>query len=134
MSDSNSQAGSRLLDHFLNPRNAGDLPDADGAAEVGATACGDVMRFAIKVRDGRITDARFRTFGGSAAIATTSALTELVIDRTVDEAGKITGQDIVNALGGLPPAKLHCSVLAEEALRAALENFIRRQSKPANQS
>lgn len=129
MSDSPASQNSRLLDHFLNPRNVGDLPDADGAAEVGATACGDVMRFAIKVRDGRISEARFRTFGGSAAIATTSALTELVIGRTVDEAQHLTNQDIVSALGGLPPAKLHCSVLAEEALKAALEDFLRRQPK-----
>ena len=116
-----------VLDHFLNPRNVGDLPDADGVGEVGAVACGDVMRISIKVRDGQVVDARFRTFGCGTAIAASSVATELVKGRTVEQARKFSGSEVSAALGGLPPAKAHCPVLAEEAVKAALEDYLRRR-------
>ena len=119
----------QVTDHFFNPRNVGDLPNPDGVGEVGAVACGDVMRISILVRDGRIADARFRTFGCGTAIATSSVTTELIKGRTVEEAQKLTNEEVSQALGGLPAAKSHCSVLAEEAVRAAVEDYLRRQKK-----
>ena len=126
MSQPLTASASRVLDHFLNPRNVGDLPDADGRAEVGATACGDVLRLALKVRAGRITEARFRTFGSSTAIASASAMTELLTGRTVAEALHFSSQEVLDALGGLPAAKMHCTLLAEEAVKAALADYLRR--------
>jgi nitrogen fixation NifU-like protein len=116
-----------MLDHFLNPRNVGDLPDADGVGEVGAVACGDVMRISIRVRDGRIAEARFRTFGCGSAIACSSVATELIKGRTVEEARRLSNAEVSAALGGLPPAKVHCPVLAEEAVKAAVEDYLRRR-------
>lgn len=112
-----------VMDHFLNPRNMGDLKDADGIGEVGAAACGDIMKVSIKVKDGKITDARFKTFGCGSAIAASSMATELIKGRTLEEVKNFSNQEVVDALGGLPPVKIHCSVLAEEALKAALEDY-----------
>jgi len=126
MSDAPEHQNPLVLDHFLNPRNVGDLPDADGVGEVGAVACGDVMRISIKVRDGRIAEARFRTFGCGTAIATSSVATELIRGRAVAEALRFSNEEVSAALGGLPPAKSHCPVLAQEAVKAAVEDFLKR--------
>ena len=121
----------KVMDHFLNPRNLGDLSDADGVGEVGAAACGDIMKISLKIKDGRIEDARFKTFGCGSAIASSSMATELIKGRTVEEAMNFSNQEVVNALGGLPPVKIHCSVLAEEALKAALEDYLKRHPEKA---
>src|SRR6266496_5629280 len=126
MSDALEPQNPLVLDHFLNPRNVGDLPDPDGVGEVGAVACGDVMRISIKVRDGRIAEARFRTFGCGTAIATSSVATELIRGRAVAEALRFSNEEVSAALGGLPPAKSHCPVLAQEAVKAAVEDFLKR--------
>ena len=109
-----------VLDHFQNPRNAGRLADADLVGEAGNPVCGDRMRLYLKVEDGRVAEARFQTFGCSVAIAASSMLTEIVTGRPVSELADLRNSDIVDALGGLPPAKVTCSVLAEEALKSAL--------------
>jgi len=114
------------MDHFMNPRNMGDLKDADGVGEVGAAACGDIMKISIKIKDGKIEDARFKTFGCGSAIASSSMATELIKGRSIEEAMNFSNQEVVNALGGLPPVKIHCSVLAEEALKAALEDYVKK--------
>jgi len=119
-----------VLDHFLNPRNVGEVKDADGVGEVGAAAFGDVMKISLKVRGERIAEARFQTFGCGTAIAASSVTTELITGRTLEEAKKFSNQEVIDALGGLPPEKVHCSMLAEEAVRAALKNYWQRQ-KPA---
>jgi nitrogen fixation NifU-like protein len=115
----------------MNPRNMGDLPDADGVGEVGAAACGDIMKMSLRVENGRITDARFKTFGCGSAIASSSMATELIKGRTIEEAMAFSNQEVVDALGGLPPVKIHCSVLAEEALKAALEDYVKRHPEVA---
>ena len=115
----------------MNPRNMGDLKDADGVGEVGAAACGDIMKISIKIKAGRIEDARFKTFGCGSAIASSSMATELIKGRTIDEAMSFSNQEVVDALGGLPPVKIHCSVLAEEALKAALEDYVKRNPSAA---
>ncbi|HUB66271.1 MAG TPA: Fe-S cluster assembly scaffold protein NifU [Candidatus Methylacidiphilales bacterium] len=121
-----------VMDHFLNPRNMGEVQEADGIGEVGAAACGDIMKISLKIRDGKIEDARFKTFGCGSAIASSSMATELIKGRTVEEAKSFSNQEVVDALGGLPPVKIHCSVLAEEALKAAIEDYEAKQSaKPA---
>jgi nitrogen fixation NifU-like protein len=112
-----------VMDHFLNPRNMGDVSEADGIGEVGAAACGDIMKISLKIRDGKIEDARFKTFGCGSAIASSSMATELIKGRTLEEAKNFSNQEVVDALGGLPPVKIHCSVLAEEALKAAIEDY-----------
>ncbi len=119
-----------VLDHFLNPRNVGEVKDADGVGEVGAAAFGDVMKISLKVRGDRIAEARFQTFGCGTAIAASSVTTELITGRTLEEAKQFSNQEVIAALGGLPPEKVHCSMLAEEAVRAALKNYWQRQ-KPA---
>jgi nitrogen fixation NifU-like protein len=119
------------MDHFMNPRNMGDLKDADGVGEVGAAACGDIMKISLKIKDGRIEDARFKTFGCGSAIASSSMATELIKGRTIAEALNFTNEEVVDALGGLPPVKIHCSVLAEEALKAALEDYVKRHPEAA---
>jgi nitrogen fixation NifU-like protein len=121
-----------VMDHFLNPRNMGDVQEADGVGEVGAAACGDIMKISLKIRDGKIEDARFKTFGCGSAIASSSMATELIKGRTLEEAKNFSNQEVVDALGGLPPVKIHCSVLAEEALKAAIEDYEAKQAtKPA---
>jgi nitrogen fixation NifU-like protein len=118
-----------VQDHFLNPRNVGDLPDADGVGEVGAASCGDVVRVGLKVRDNRIVEARFRTYGCGTAIACSSMVTELIRGRTVDEANSLTNDQVSAAFGGLPATKAHCSILAEEAVKAAIADYRKKQER-----
>lgn len=111
------------MDHFRNPRNVGELEDADGIGEVGNAKCGDIMRVYIKVKDGIICDVKFMTFGCGSAIATSSMATELIKGKPIEQALELTNQAVVEALGGLPAYKLHCSVLAEEAVKAAVKDY-----------
>ena len=129
-SDEHGHDNPLVRDHFLNPRNVGDLPDAEGVGvgEVGAVSCGDVMRISIQVRDGRVVEARFRTFGCGTAIAASSVATELIRGRALEEVRRFSNEEVSAALGGLPPAKSHCPILAEEAVRAAAEDYVRRQA------
>ena len=113
----------KVMDHFQNPRNVGKLDDADGIGEVGNAKCGDIMRMYIKVKDGVITDCKFNTFGCGSAIATSSMATELIKGKSVEDALKLSNQAVVEALDGLPAHKIHCSVLAEEAVRAAVKDY-----------
>ena len=124
----------QVMDHFRNPRNVGAVENADGVGKVGNPVCGDIMELTIKVKDGRIEDAKFRTFGCGAAIATSSMVTELVKGRTIDEALEISNKAVVEALGGLPPVKMHCSVLAEQALRSAIEDYRKKQGEGAGRA
>jgi len=116
----------KLMDHFMNPRNVGEIEDADGIGEVGNAKCGDIMKMYLKIEDGIIKDAKFKTFGCGAAIATSSMATELIKGKTIKEAEQITNKAVMEALDGLPPVKVHCSVLAEEAIAAALQDYRRR--------
>ncbi|MBQ7756656.1 MAG: Fe-S cluster assembly scaffold protein NifU [Oscillospiraceae bacterium] len=117
----------KVMDHFANPRNVGTIDDADGVGEVGNAKCGDIMKMYIKVNEGVITDVKFQTFGCGAAVATSSMATELIKGKSIDEALKLTNKAVVEALDGLPPAKLHCSVLAEEAMKSAISDYYTRQ-------
>ncbi len=117
----------KVMDHFMHPRNMGEIEDPSGVGEVGNPACGDVMRLYLKIEDGKIVDAKFKTFGCGAAIASSSMTTELIKGKSIDEALEISNKAVAEALGGLPPAKEHCSVLAEDALRAALEDYKKKQ-------
>jgi nitrogen fixation NifU-like protein len=119
----------KVMDHFSNPRNVGDIPDADGEGTVGNPTCGDLMTIYIKVNDDVIEDIKFKTFGCGAAIATSSMVTELAMGKTVDEALKITRNDVAEALEGLPPVKMHCSNLAADALQAAIEDYKKKQAE-----
>ena len=112
-----------VMDHFMNPRNVGEIEDASGVGEVGNPACGDMMRLYLKIEDGKVVDARFRTFGCGAAIASSSMLTEMLKGKTVEEAREISNRHVSDALGGLPAVKIHCSVMAEQAVKAALDDY-----------
>ncbi|MBN3032467.1 MAG: Fe-S cluster assembly scaffold protein NifU [Candidatus Saganbacteria bacterium] len=114
----------KVMDHFMNPRNVGEIPDADGVGQVGNPVCGDIMKMYIKVKDKIITDVKFQTFGCGAAIATSSMATELIKGKNIDEALALTNKAVAEALDGLPPVKMHCSVLAEEAVRAAINDYL----------
>ncbi|MDO5849094.1 MAG: Fe-S cluster assembly scaffold protein NifU [Methanobrevibacter sp.] len=113
----------KVMDHFANPRNSGEMEDADGVGTVGNPTCGDLMTIYIKVKDDVIEDISFQTFGCGAAIATSSMITELAVGKTLEEALKITRNDVAEELDGLPPVKMHCSNLAADALQAAIENY-----------
>ena len=113
----------KVMDHFQHPRNVGKLDDADGIGEVGNAKCGDIMRMYIKVKDGVITDCKFNTFGCGSAIATSSMATELIKGKPISEALELSNKAVVEALDGLPAHKIHCSVLAEEAVRAAVKDY-----------
>jgi len=115
------------MEHFKNPRNVGEIEDPDGVGHVGNLVCGDVMELYIKVKDGIIVDAKFKTFGCAAAIATSSMVTEMVKGKRIEEALKISNKAVVEALDGLPPAKVHCSVMAEDALKSAIEDYLEHQ-------
>jgi nitrogen fixation NifU-like protein len=134
MSDTYTLYNPTVMEHFMNPRNMGDIKDADGVGEVGAAACGDIMKISLKIKDGKIEDARFKTFGCGSAIASSSMATELIKGRTVEEAMNFSNQEVVDALGGLPPVKIHCSVLAEEALKAALEDYVKKHPEAAQRA
>ena len=114
------------MDHFANPRNVGEIENADGIGEVGNAKCGDIMKMYLKIDNGIITDAKFKTFGCGAAVATSSMATELIKGKPVEDAVKLTNKAVIEALDGLPPAKLHCSVLAEQATKAALADYYRK--------
>jgi nitrogen fixation NifU-like protein len=124
----------KVMEHFMNPRNMGEIPDADGVGEVGNPVCGDLMTIYIKVKDNIITDIKFKTFGCGAAIATSSMVTELVKRKTIEEALKVTNKDVAEELDGLPPIKMHCSLLAEEGIKAAIENYFSKKPNPKNQN
>jgi len=113
----------KVMDHFSNPRNVGEIPDADGVGTVGNPVCGDIMRMYIKVKDNIIEDIKFKTFGCGAAIATSSMVTEMVKGKSIDEALKINNKQVAEALGGLPPVKMHCSNLAADALHEAINDY-----------
>ena len=113
----------KVLDHFSNPRNVGEIEDADGVGEIGNAKCGDIMKMYLKIDENTITDVKFKTFGCGAAIATSSKATEMVMGKTIDEALKITNKMVMDELGGLPEVKIHCSVLAEEALHEAIKDY-----------
>ncbi|MFA6118900.1 MAG: Fe-S cluster assembly scaffold protein NifU [Parachlamydiales bacterium] len=119
----------KVMDHFLNPRNVGKIENPDGVGRAGNAKCGDVMELQIKVENGVIVDAKFRTMGCGAAIATSSMLTEMIKGKTIEEALKITNQQVAEALGGLPPLKMHCSVLAEKSLKVAISDFQKKDVK-----
>ena len=121
----------KVMDHFANPRNVGEIPDADGVGEVGNAKCGDIMKIYLKVSDdGIIEDVKFKTFGCGAAIATSSMATEMVKGKSLEEALKLTNKAVAEALDGLPPVKMHCSVLAEEAIKNALEDYFKKNNIP----
>ena len=120
----------KVMDHFQNPRNLGKMDDADGVGEVGNAKCGDIMKIYLKIRDGIIVDVKFNTFGCASAIATSSMATELINGQPIEKALELSNKAVVEALDGLPPAKIHCSVLAEQAVRAALADYFTRQGIP----
>lgn len=120
----------KVMDHFTHPRNVGVIEDADGVGEVGNMSCGDIMKVYLKINDGIIEDVKFNTFGCGSAIATSSMATEMIKGKPVDEALKLTNKAVVEALDGLPPVKIHCSVLAEEAVKAALKDYYEKNGLP----
>ena len=122
----------QVMDHFTNPRNMGEIPDADGVGEVGNAKCGDIMKIFLKIDNDIITDIKFKTFGCGAAIATSSIATEMIIGKSVKEALTLTNRAVVEALDGLPPTKLHCSVLAEEAVKSAIADYYKRKGVPVD--
>lgn len=120
----------KVMDHFMNPRNQGEIPDADGVGEVGNPTCGDIMKIYLKVEEDVITDVKFQTFGCGAAIASSSMATDLIVGRTLKEAWDLSNKAVVEALDGLPPQKVHCSVLAEEGIHAAINDYRQRHDLP----
>ena len=123
-----------VMDHFTHPRHVGEIPDADGVGEVGNAKCGDIMKMYLKIKDDRIEDVKFETFGCGSAIASSSMATELIKGRTIEEALAVTNKQVVDALGGLPAYKLHCSVLAEESIKAAVKDYYDRNNIPYDHS
>ena len=123
----------KVMDHFENPRNVGEIPDANGVGTVGNAKCGDIMRMYLKVENGVIEDVKFKTFGCGAAIATSSMATEMVKGKTIKEALQLTNKAVAEALDGLPPVKMHCSLLAEEAIHAAVEDYLKNHPEEAPQ-
>ena len=119
----------QVMEHFMNPRNVGEIENPDGIGHVGNAVCGDIMELYIRVEDGIIVDAKFKTFGCGAAIATSSMVTELVKGKKVEEALKISNRAVAEALGGLPAIKMHCSVLAEEALKSAIDDYLNKSKE-----
>ena len=124
MSNAQPRYSDKVMEHFRNPRNVGEIENPDGIGHVGNPVCGDIMELYIKVEDDIITDARFKTFGCGAAIATSSMITEMVTGKSIEEALKLSNNAVAEALGGLPSIKMHCSVLAEEALQAAVNDYL----------
>ena len=124
--DTTTMYTEKVMEHFRDPRNVGEIEDADGIGTVGNPVCGDIMRMFIKVKDGVISDVKFKTFGCGAAIATSSIATELIKGKTIEEALRLTNKAVAEALGGLPPVKMHCSVLAEEAVQAAIDDYLKK--------
>jgi nitrogen fixation protein NifU and related proteins len=124
-----SQYSEKVMDHFAHPRNVGEMENPDGVGKVGNPVCGDIMNLYLRVKDNVITDATFKTFGCGAAIATSSMVTELIKGKTIDQALAISNRAVAEALGGLPPIKMHCSVLAEQALKAAIDDYLARRGK-----
>jgi len=118
----------KVMDHFMNPRNVGEIESADGVGEVGNPACGDMMRLYLKIDGGKVVDAKFRTFGCGAAIASSSMLTEMIKGKTVEEARAISNQHVADALDGLPAVKIHCSVMAEQAVKSALDDYAKKHA------
>ena len=129
MSDTRSLYSDKVMEHFRNPRNVGEIENPDGIGHVGNPVCGDIMDLYIKVKDDTIIDAKFKTFGCGAAIATSSMVTEMVKGKSIAEALKISNRAVAEALGGLPSVKMHCSVLAEEALNSAIEDYLKKSKK-----
>jgi len=127
MPDVWSQYSEKVMEHFKNPRNVGEIENPDGVGHVGNPVCGDIMELYIKVKDGIIVDAKFKTFGCGAAIATSSMVTEIVKGKSIEEALKISNKAVAEALDGLPAVKMHCSVLAEDALKSAIEDYLEHQ-------
>lgn len=121
-----SDYSEKVLDHYENPRNVGEINDPDASATVGNPACGDLMKMTFRIVDGIVVDVKFKTFGCGAAIATSSMATELIKGKTLEEVEKLTNKAVAEALGGLPPVKMHCSVLAEDAVKAALDDYYRK--------
>lgn len=113
----------KVLENFRNPQNVGEIPDADGVGTVGNASCGDIMQIFLKIENGIVVDAKFKTFGCGAAVATSSMATQMIIGKSIEEVEKVTNRAVVEALEGLPPQKIHCSVLAEEAIKKALEDY-----------
>lgn len=121
----------RVMDHFLNPRNVGDIEAADGVGQIGNPACGDVIRVSIRVAGDQLTDAKFKTFGCAAAVAASSMVTEMARGRTLQEAGQISNRAVAEALGGLPAAKIHCSNFAADALHLAIRDYLEKNGRDA---
>jgi nitrogen fixation NifU-like protein len=125
----------KIMEHFINPRNVGEIADADGIGQVGNAKCGDIMKMYIKVHDDRIIDVKFKTFGCGAAIASSSMATEIIKGKTLDEAMKLSNKAVAEALGGLPAVKMHCSVLAEEAIKGAIDDYkLKLEAKHSDES
>jgi nitrogen fixation NifU-like protein len=123
------QYSEKVMDHFMNPRNMGEIEDADGVGTAGNPVCGDTMKITLKIEEGRVIDVRFKTFGCGAAIAASSMVAELVKGKTIEEALQVTNETVAEALDGLPPIKMHCSVLAKEGIRAAIEDYLSRNGQ-----